>query len=85
MERPDIYKSLWQEWKRSPVTKAFIYDLMSKREELKEGLADGACSEEKEEQRIVGRAMALKDAISYAIEDFIVVDDTQEEQKEDGI
>ena len=65
-----ITKEMWADWKRDPVTRQFIEDLLFTRNGLKEGLVDGKTSSEREDCIIIGQCMGLKDAIQYAMEVF---------------
>ena len=76
----EVTKSQWVVWKESAVTQEFIQRLFDKREMLKEGLAEGQVEAV---DLFVGQCQAYKDAIAYALQDFEVVNDTDEEE-EDG-
>lgn len=65
-----LTKEQWVIWRKDPVTQAFLADLHKTREELKEGMAEGAVSEDIEVYRTQGRCMSIKDAIHHALVEF---------------
>lgn len=65
-----ITKEDWVAWKSNPVTKAFLNRLNIKREELKEGIAEGQ-AEGDELQRTIGRCMSLIDVLQDAKYNFL--------------
>ncbi len=65
-----ITKEQWVMWKQDPVTQAFLSDLYKTREELKEGMAEGAADSNIEIYRTQGRCMSIKDAIHHARVEF---------------
>lgn len=80
MDEFAVTKEMWLAWKQNPVTIHFLTSLNSKREELKEGIAEGQAGNDIDLQ--IGRCMALKDTIQYALHEFDVID--REEETEDG-
>ena len=66
------------DWKRHPVTQAYIEDLLENREGRKEEIADGK-SEGNQLYIEIGRTQGVKDCIEYALREFNYV-----EIKEDG-
>ncbi len=65
-----ITKEQWVDWKRNPVTQQYLRDLLETREGLKEGLAEGQSSNEREDCRTVGQCQGIKDSVEYAIQSF---------------
>lgn len=76
-----VTKEMWLAWKQNPVTIHFLTSLNTKREEIKEALAEGGGGKEGLDIHI-GRCMALKDTIQYALHEFDIID--REEETEDG-
>lgn len=60
----------WVNWKKQPVTQFILDALNQKREALKEGIAEGH-SEQAFLERQIGRAMSLKDAIRFILEEAV--------------
>lgn len=79
MDRIEVYKSEYLDWRRSKVTKALVQDILHKREALKEGWAEGHLEKEETDK---GRCQGMKDIIDYIVDGFEVVDDQQPEEKE---
>ena len=75
-----ISKEQWIDWKRHPVTMYFLQAISDKREQIKEGIAEGQSGMNL--NRDIGRAQGLKDVLRYALVDFdyVVLDDKLEEQ-----
>lgn len=64
----EITKDSWVDWKKHPVTQFVIESLLVTREELKEGIAEG--QDPDHIQQHIGRAMAIKDAVKFMLEDI---------------
>lgn len=74
----DVFKDEWLDWRSNKVTKAYLKVLFTKREFLKEGLAENNHSSEVERLVDVGQCIAIKDNLDYAIEGFQYVDRDKE-------
>ena len=68
----EVTKQEWIDWKALPITKEFLRRLFDKREDLKEGLAEGQAEDL---HNIIGQCQALKDAIEYGIEKFETIEE----------
>lgn len=77
----EVTKREWIEWKQNKVTKEYIERIYTKREQLKEGLAEGQ-AEGTEHDRVIGQCQAIKDAIDYAVFNFETL---EEEGAEDAV
>ena len=75
-----VTKEMWLAWKENPVTIHFLTSLNTTREELKEAIAEGGGKEELDQH--IGRCMALKDTIQYALHEFDVVDKEEESEND---
>lgn len=72
----EITKSEWVNWKNDRVTRAYIEALNTKREALKEGLAqDETGGDPVKIAQVQGRTMSLFDAILYATQNFDFIED----------
>lgn len=65
-----VTKEEWVNWKNSACTQQYLKNLHNKREDLKDGLAEGQTSTEREDCIIIGRTQGIKDAILFAVKDF---------------
>ena len=76
-----ITKADWVQWKNDRVTRFYLSSLMTKREHLKEGIVeDHAGESERVLYLSIGQAMALKDAIQYALEHFEYTEEPDDNQ-----
>ena len=67
-------------WKQEKVTREFLRRLFQKREDLKEGLAEGQAGEsEAQLHEAIGQCQAYKDTVDYAISSFEVILTEEEE------
>lgn len=57
-----VTKEMWEEWKRNPVTNAFMREVAFRRENVKEQMAQNRF--ETNWQQAVGAAMALADVLN---------------------
>lgn len=78
----DVFKDEWQDWRTSKVTKAFLKVLFTKREWLKDNMADNGHGTEQERLIDIGQCIAIKDNIDYAIEGFQYLEREAEEQQD---
>lgn len=81
MDRIEILKSQYLVWRRDPVTKALVQDLLHEREMLKESWAQGHLVGD-EQIAALGRCKGFQSAIDTVL-DLEVVDDTKEESEKD--
>lgn len=65
-----ITKELWVDWKNHPVTQFYLKALHFKREQLKEGIAEGQAGSDREICMAIGQTQAYKDALEYAVRQF---------------
>lgn len=77
-----ITKEEWVAWRSLKVTQEFLSRLNENREGLKEGLAEGQASNDKELYITIGQCQGLLDAIRYGVRDFIVIDPSQEDMND---
>ena len=68
-----ITKEMWVAWREDSVTKEFLTRLANKREQLKEGLAEGQGGEDY--LLYVGQCQAYRDALAYALQEFEIIED----------
>ena len=61
------------DWKQQKVTKEYLKRLFEKREQLKEGLAEGQSEGGTQFYNVIGQCQAYKDAIDYGLYDFEVI------------
>lgn len=78
----EVFTDEWKEWKDNKVTKKYFQVLFSKREYLKEMMAEQRHSSEIERSVDIGQMIAIKDNINYGLFDFECVD-SQKESKTD--
>ena len=79
----EVSKEEWLQWKANKVTKKYIANILTKREYLKEGLAEGQTRGE-EALIEIGRCQALKDVVMNVIEDFDYIEREDEEKIRNG-
>ena len=84
MNGDEVNKAEWQQWKKDKVTKLFVAGILNKREYLKEGLVEGHLSTHDEQLMAMGKCQAIKDIVTYLIEDFNYIERDQEEISSDG-
>lgn len=76
----EITSQEWSNWKQEKVTREFLRRLFQKREDLKEGLAEGQAGEsEAQLHEAIGQCQAYKDTVDYAISSFEVILTEEEE------
>lgn len=79
----NVSKQEWIDWKSNSVTKEFLERLFTKREEIKEGIAEETIVEEAI-QRHIGQCQAYKDVINYALYDFDTANSIEELEDDDS-
>lgn len=57
-----VTREMWEEWKRNPVTNAFMREIVFRRENIKEQMAQNRYSDNW--AQAVGAAMALSDVLN---------------------
>ena len=75
-----ITKEEWMDWKSNRVTQEYLTRLVSNREMLKEGLAEGQAGDNDQLHRVIGQCQGIKDSVDYAYRDFDVIDVSSEEE-----
>lgn len=76
-----VSKEMWIDWKRNPVTMDFLGALNDKREQIKEGIAEGQSGNVDLD---IGRSQGLKDALKYALVEFDYIEFNQPEEEANG-
>lgn len=79
-----VTKEEWVDWRRDHVTLELLRGLYQKREAIKEGIAEGEPTDDKEMYIAMGRAQALKDTIKYITEHFDYVEIEVKDGTESG-
>ena len=67
----DVTQQEWLDWRAMKVSKEFLKRLFEKREDLKEGLAEGQAENK---DVVIGQCQAYKDAVDYGLLKFETVD-----------
>ena len=80
LKKPEVVveKSDWVDWKNNPVTKLYIHALFTKREAIKEALAEGQIAKEAIDLHI-GQCQGIKDTIDFILYDQLVGDEESDE------
>lgn len=66
MEKPS--KETWVNWVQHPATQYFLHAINSKREMLKEGIAENQTGVLVKEY--IGQCMGIRDCLEYALKDY---------------
>lgn len=69
----EVTKEQWITWRALDVTKEFFQRLFDKREQLKEGLAEGNLNNT-DIEIYIGQCQAYKDAVNYGLFEFETID-----------
>lgn len=69
-------------WRGTQITKFLLQEIWNKREEIKEGIADGQTSGHDELITAIGRTQSIKDIINYILFDFEYIDVNKQEEQD---
>lgn len=79
MENHPVSKEEHVRWVNENTTQKYLTALHQTREELKEGIAQGQATDEKEMYIAIGRCQGLEDALKAALKDFPVVENKDQD------
>lgn len=80
-----VSRSEWSDWKNSRITKGVVESIFNTREELKEGLAEGQASTDRELCILIGRCQGLADSIDFIMKHKVEeIDDVESGSAQDN-